>query len=122
MDAIHLNMPEDAVEISKQLYAELFTVTLNGTVGVGADGLPALIPLPGPTHEDLSSRERAWRDAELQTSDGVVARHRDQLDVGSQTTLTDTQYGALQEYRARLRDWPAQKDFPDQSHRPVAPS
>ena len=39
-------------------------------------------------------------------------RHRDQLDNGEATTLTEEQYQAWQAYRQALRDLPEQPGFP----------
>jgi len=113
----------DAVEVSAELYEKMLDVReRGGRVVPGAGGIPKSAPPVALTEDERETKERVWRDAELQASDGVVTRHRDQLDVGSPTTLTAAQYGALQEYRARLRDWPEHKEFPDPSSRPIAPS
>ncbi|MFV3014716.1 phage tail assembly chaperone [Pseudomonas sp. KHB2.9] len=121
IDSLNAVMPDDAVEISKKTYTDLFTGPINGTVGPDKDGLPIVIAAAGPTDDELSAREREWRDRELLRSDGVVARHRDQVEAGGPTTLTDVQYKSLQSYRSQLRDWPAQKEFPVLSSRPIAP-
>ncbi len=121
IDALNTVMPDDAVEISKKTYVNLFTVPINGTVGPGKDGLPIVIAASGPTDDEIFAREREWRDRELLRSDGVVARHRDQVEVGEATTLTGVQYKSLQSYRSQLRNWPEQKEFPILSSRPIAP-
>lgn len=116
-------LEDDAIEVSADLYEQMLAVREHGgRVVPGDGGIPIAAPPIALTGDEIAAKERAWRDAELQASDGVVARHRDQMEVVSPTTLTDIQYAALQQYRAQLRDWPAQKDFPDQSRRPVAPS
>ena len=59
--------------------------------------------------------------SELSLSDGVVSRHRDEVESGLSTTLTAEQYTALQAYRRQLRDWPQGAEFPLVDHRPIAP-
>jgi hypothetical protein len=73
------------------------------------------------TPEEAAAIERVWRDARLAATDGVVSRHRDELEEGAATTLTAEQYTALQTYRRQLRDWPQGAEFPQVDHRPIAP-
>ncbi|WP_434987460.1 phage tail assembly chaperone [Pseudomonas protegens] len=80
---------------------------------------PAPVAVPDP--ELVAAAERQWRSAELYATDGVVARHRDQVEAGATTTLLGDQYKELQAYRQALRDWPQSADFPDVQHRPAAP-
>lgn len=63
--------------------------------------------------------ERAWRDSELFQTDGLVARHRDELEAGGATTLSAAEYESLQTYRRDLRNWPATEEFPVLTGRPV---
>lgn len=121
IDSLSSSIPEDAVEITKKRYTDLFTVPIEGVIGPDANGRPVVIPNGGPTEAELLAKERAWRDEELATSDFIVARHRDQVESGATTTLTSDQYTALQAYRALLRDWPTNEQFPDATGRPVAP-
>ncbi|WP_244868181.1 phage tail assembly chaperone [Pseudomonas sp. Eqa60] len=72
--------------------------------------------------EALSSIERLWRDEKLRETDQVVTRHRDEIELSTETTLTSGQYQELQTYRAFLRKWPESGEFPDKSHRPAAPT
>lgn len=65
--------------------------------------------------------ERAWRDTELNATQWPVARHRDEVDAGTSTTLAADQFAALLAYRQALRDWPAAKEFPESTSRPAAP-
>lgn len=72
--------------------------------------------------DDQQTAERNWRTVELASTEWVVMRHRDELDMGRSTTLTDEQYNELLTYRQALRDWPLAAGFPDTSQRPVAPN
>ncbi|MGF6141379.1 phage tail assembly chaperone [Pseudomonas laurylsulfatiphila] len=87
-----------------------------------AQGSPILAAPLSATVEEQKNAERIWRDLQLSLSDGVVSRHRDEVESGLSTTLTAEQYTALQAYRRQLRDWPENGEFPLIAHRPVAPS
>jgi hypothetical protein len=76
---------------------------------------------PAQSHEELAEVERYWRSVQLTVTDGVVTRHRDEVEEGSPKTLTPTQYTELQAYRRLLRNWPESGEFPLLQHRPPAP-
>lgn len=67
--------------------------------------------------ESVAIEKRAARNKALSTTDWLVIRHRDEQEAGKATTLTDSEYAALQAHRAKLRDltdhesWP-QVDIP----------
>ena len=53
-----------------------------------------------PTAEEIEANARAWRDSELQATDGIPA-------------ITDhPERSAYLTYRTALRDWPSTADFP----------
>lgn len=116
------NMPTDAVPIDEERFLSVIGNPVPGKIrSHDAQGLPILIdPLP-PTVEALSVRERLWRDAEIERVKWLRERHRDQLDIGEQTTLMPEQFNELLVYMQALRDWPQAPDFPDSQHRPMAP-
>ncbi|WP_285354633.1 tail fiber assembly protein [Pseudomonas sp. lyk4-R2A-10] len=121
--AIHLSMPDDVVEISPEEHADLMAQQSEGKVIEWAsDGYPYAADPPPPSTEELIGIERAWRDTQLTATDGVVTRHRDELEEGTPTTLSAEQYAALQEYRRALRAWPQGEQFPLIEHRPAAPA
>ncbi|QDQ87642.1 hypothetical protein FMZ60_08600 [Alcaligenaceae bacterium SJ-26] len=64
---------------------------------------------------------RAWRDAEISRVSWLRDRHRDEIDLGSETTLSAVAYEQLQTYIQALRDWPAAVGFPEDSSRPDTP-
>lgn len=64
---------------------------------------------------------RPSRNALLEASDKPVARHRDQVEVGGETTLTAEQFLELLAYRQALRDWP-DAAASDQEQPPAAPA
>lgn len=66
--------------------------------------------------------ERSWRDAELVSVMWLRERHRDQLEIAREPTLSAEQFTELLEYMQDLRDWPQSPDFPSAEHRPAAPA
>lgn len=72
--------------------------------------------------EGLAFAERAWRDAQLAENQWLTARHRDELDLGEDSTLSAVEFDDLLRYRKALRDWPAAQAFPDSAGRPVSPA
>lgn len=82
----------------------------------------ALAAMVQPVAPDPDALERAWRDAELASVMWLRERHRDQVEISVQTTLSAEQFAALLVYMQDLRDWPQSTDFPDIEHRPVAPA
>lgn len=66
--------------------------------------------------------ERSWRDAELVSVMWLRERHRDQLEIARETTLSAEQFTELLEYMQDLRDWPQSPSFPDIEQRPPSPA
>ncbi|WP_454863729.1 phage tail assembly chaperone [Pseudomonas hormoni] len=66
--------------------------------------------------------ERSWRDGELASLMWLRERHRDQMEIAVDTTLTGEQFTELLLYMQALRDWPQSPDFPNSEHRPLAPA
>lgn len=119
LESIHTVIPADAVFISEERYVAVIANPPLGKVrGHDIDGLPILIDPPAP---DLADQERWWRDNELSSVIWLRDRHRDQLDIGSATTLSSDQFAELLLYMQALRDWPQSAGFPDSQHRPIAP-
>ena len=115
-------LPKDAIEISEDLRQTLLEAQSSGKqITAGKNGQPVAVDPPGLNVEQQVQRERFWRDTELVRTDMLVARHRDELDAGRITTLTDEQYRQLQSYRLALRGWPEQTGFPDELLRPEVP-
>ncbi|WIE52399.1 phage tail assembly chaperone [Pseudomonas sp. GM17] len=114
-------IPPDAVEISDDEYKSLLDGQANKLLVANAEGHPVLIDPPPRSPESYARAEREWRDDQLTETDGVVSRHRDELEAGGETTLTPPQYSELQAYRRALRGWPESGEFPLIDHRPTAP-
>jgi hypothetical protein len=115
-------IPEDAREFdAEERDALLAQVSHGKRLVCGPEGLPVLMDAPAQSHEELAEVERYWRSVQLTVTDGVVTRHRDEVEEGSPKTLTPTQYTELQAYRRLLRNWPESGEFPLLQHRPPAP-
>ncbi|KIQ58376.1 phage tail assembly chaperone [Pseudomonas fluorescens] len=115
-------LPEDAVEISKHTYNGLFAAPfLNRSIASDTNGHPVLSERLVNKVEAQIISETHWRDAQLNATDRLVARDRDEMDDGGGTTLDQAQYTQLQAYRRALREWPQDELFPAAEHRPVAP-
>jgi len=104
------DMPEDVIEISDETHAALLEAQSRGRIiDAGPDGTPIARDL---NDQELSSGRRRARDQLLSETDWLVARHRDEKDAESDTTLTGEQFEALQAYRARLRALTQQPGWP----------
>lgn len=86
------------------------------------NGRPTWVDLPPLTFAEIEGAERSWRDGELVAVMWLRERHRDQQEIGGETTITAEQFGELLVYMQSLRDWPQSPDFPVSAHRPVAPA
>ncbi|CRM31715.1 phage tail protein [Pseudomonas sp. 58 R 3] len=121
-DEICTFIPADAREFSAEERDSLLAEESRGKRLVcGPDNWPMLVDAPAQSEEELAEIERYWRSAQLTATDGVVTRHRDEQEDGSDLTLTAEQYAELQAYRRALRRWPEAGQFPLREHRPSAP-
>ncbi|SMF23499.1 MULTISPECIES: phage tail assembly chaperone [unclassified Pseudomonas] len=114
---------DELVEISAELHQELLAGEQIGLV-IRADeqGFPVSDSADPASAEQLAELERLWRDTILTATDALVQRHRDEVEAGSDPTLTPEQYQELQAYRLALRDWPENEAFPSKLDRPAAPA
>lgn len=117
------DIPDDAIEISQSDWASLLEQLGSSAkkIAAGKDGYPILVDPPPLSDEHFEENERAWRDAQLRSTDAIVSRHRDEQESGIATTLAPLQYAELQVYRRALRNWPEAGEFPLSEHRPPAP-
>lgn len=114
-------IPNDALEVTDEKYTALFVAQSVGKVIVADDsGNPIAIDLPPPTENQLAIAARVQRDLFIFSTDWLVARHRDQTDEGTATTLAAEQFKVLLAYRHALREFPKQQGFPAVAM-PIAP-
>lgn len=85
-----------------------------------AKGFPVALDPPDRAIQ-LAEKERTWRDQVMATLMGLRDRHRDQLQIEIDTTLTDEQFKELLVHMQALRDWPQSSEFPDNQYRPSLP-
>lgn len=106
-------VPADAVEISHEEWQALLQAQCEGhVIEPGADGQPVASPIVFSV-ETRARCKRVERDRLLTQTDGLVARHRDEMELGGPTTLTPDVYRALQGWRAALRNITQAPEFPD---------
>ncbi|PHN59982.1 hypothetical protein AO268_17440 [Pseudomonas sp. ICMP 8385] len=109
-------------DLPQDKYLALLVAQSQGKViQANSKGEPVAVDPPPPSDVELERRERIWRDSALANTDGLVVRHRDELELQQATTLTTEQYQQLQRYRLDLRVWPLAEHFPDRQFRPVIP-
>jgi hypothetical protein len=100
-------IPSDAVEISSEAYQALFDGQAQGKrIIAGPAGIPMLADQPNPGDDPAVAMAnlRATRNMHLDKTDALVARHRDEKDAGTATTLSDADFKALLAKRQSLRD------------------
>lgn len=116
------SLAPDAVEIPSEMYEQMQLVReQGGRVIAGRGGKPIAAPPIPPTDAEKAEKERLWRDRQLTTTEWVVTRHRDEVDMAMKTTITTQQFSGLLKYRQALRDWPTVEGFPSEDLRPNAP-
>ncbi|MDU9391515.1 phage tail assembly chaperone [Pseudomonas sp. zfem002] len=74
-----------------------------------------------PAAADIQSAERHWRDGQIERLRWLRERHRDQLELHIETTLSSERFSELLVYLQQLRDWPQSSVFPVSEQRPVQP-
>lgn len=104
-------IPDDAVEITDEVYSEMFLAQMAGKViRPDQNGHPVAVEPPDPGDEELARRARAKRESLLKSSDWT------QLPDVSETVSS-----VWRVYRQALRDITAQTGFPRVIEWPVAP-
>lgn len=115
-------MPSDVVEVSQDVFEAMTEARSQGMRLISdGDGQPIAVKRLAPTVAELAEDERLWRDRELGSTEWLVARHRDEKDMGQVTSISLDEFSELLIYRNRLREWPTEATFPDESKRPQKP-
>ncbi|MBT9299801.1 phage tail assembly chaperone [Pseudomonas sp. TAE6080] len=116
------SMPDEVREVSVEVFERMLRVReQGGRVVPDEDGLPIAAPPLLPTSEELADKERRWRDRVISTTEWIVTRHRDEVDMGQETMITPEQFSEVLRYRQALRDWPTVEGFPNVDLRPNPP-
>ncbi len=74
-----------------------------------------LIQTPAEEELTLAKQSSLWAERAyyLTSTDWLVMRHRDELSIGLNTTLTPSNFTSLLEYRQRLRDITKLEGYPN---------
>ncbi|KVV48228.1 hypothetical protein WT27_04865 [Burkholderia territorii] len=115
-DAFHSNsaIPPGAIKISDREHRALLEGQSQGKcMALCEDGRPTFIEHRARSEEEITVEVLRKRTRLLEQTDGIVARHRDQVDEGIETTLSDSKFRALLAYRRELRDLTKQHGFPN---------
>lgn len=103
--------PQDAVEISDALWQALLAAQATGKIiEPGPDGRPRAVD---PGASVLAEQRINARNQLLASTDGLVARHRDEVESGAEPTLSIEAYRQLQVWRQALRDLTKDPNFPN---------
>lgn len=104
-------IPSDAVEIPDSLWENLLTAQAGGKIiEPGPDGQPRAVD---PDLSVIAQQRLTARNHLLTETDALVARHRDQVESGTETTLSTEGYRQLQVWRQSLRDLTKDPRFPN---------
>jgi hypothetical protein len=106
------SIPGDAIEISDEQWQALLDAQSTGLRIVAGTNKQPIAVTYVPTAEERATVLLRRRNQGLQETDALVARHRDELELGGDTTLTPEQYILLLKWRAELRRLPQHPDFP----------
>jgi hypothetical protein len=108
------SIPADAVAIDDEHHAALLAGQSAGKrMKLDGKGLPLLVDPAPPTDDELAVNLRAQRNAALDASDWLVARHQDEAIAGGAHSLNVEECAALIAYRKALRELPAATGFPN---------
>ncbi len=108
-------VPSDAVEVSEEEHAALMAAQTQGKrIAANTDtGRPMATDQAPATSEVREWSLRQRRGAMLARTDGLVARDRDERQMGHTPTLSDEQLQQLMRYRQQLRDLTQVEGFPN---------
>lgn len=108
-------LPDDLIEISESVYEEfVLNPSPVGKKYKYIDGKFQWVDIE-KSPEEFSIEEKYWRDCELQRADYELNKVQDSDPKAIGTV------GEWRNYRKELRNWPENKDFPDQMKRPISP-
>ncbi|WP_236170135.1 tail fiber assembly protein [Pseudomonas parasichuanensis] len=118
------NWPEDCVQASDEVFQE-FAITpapVGKVRAGGADGLPAWIDAPAPSHEQLVAEASAEKTYRMQIAAAMVAPLQDAVDLGDAADSEKVLLTSWKQYRVALNRIELQAEYPAQIEWPVAPS
>jgi len=112
-----VQIPTDALELTKTEYDALFSAQAEGKrITHNLKGFPIIADQPSVTDDEAMANLRATRNNKLTETDAAVARHRDERDSGTATTLASIEFVQLLKDRQALRDLPSNSKDPWADH------
>jgi len=110
---VHGDIPPDATVCSADVVRRVLSEIRHGfALSPAANGDPAVVEFAASLDE-LMEAARLRRDAVISSTMWIVERHRDQLELGIETSISTEKYTELLTYHQALRDWPARLGWPD---------
>lgn len=101
--AINRDIPEDAINITEQAWADLLSGQAEGKlIACGADMRPCLTEQPLPTAEELISQAEDKRSKLRAEADAFIQPLQDASDLGIATDEEASQLIAWKKYRVML--------------------
>ncbi|HBV92269.1 tail fiber assembly protein [Pantoea agglomerans] len=101
--AINRDIPEDAINITEQAWADLLSGQAEGKlIACGADMRPCLTEQPLPTAEELISQAEDKRSRLRAEADAAIQPLQDANDLGIATNEEASQLIAWKKYRVML--------------------
>lgn len=101
--AINRDIPEDAIDITEQAWADLLSGQAEGKlIACGADMRPCLTEQPLPTAEELISQAEDKRSRLRAEADAAIQPLQDASDLGIATDDEAGQLVAWKKYRVML--------------------
>ena len=101
--AINRDIPEDAINITEQAWADLLSGQAEGKlIACGADMRPCLTDQPLPTTEELISQAEDKRSRLRAEADAAIQPLQDASDLGIATDDEASQLIAWKKYRVML--------------------
>lgn len=110
------------VDPQGRFHESLVWVACEANVKEGWTYLKNKFTPPVENKDELMQIARILRDSDLNSTQWLLDRNRDESEIGVSNTLSSEQITALLSYRQLLRDWPASEGFPNIGTLPAKPS
>lgn len=106
--------PSDGLVMCGTEVSEFLSRHIEGfEIGEGEDGRPKWVKVTFDDEEKRLESEKSRRTYEINNVSWYIERHRGQLELGIDTSITEEQYKQVLEYIQKLRDWPSCDGWPD---------
>jgi len=112
-EEIHNNIPNPNIEVSYEIWQEAISINANFYNKKTNKFENKDFRSKEQIEEDKKQEKKYQREEFLKQSDILVARHKEQIEIEANTTLSKEEYKTLLEYRQYLRDITLDKSFPN---------